>query len=328
MHEAQEDLKKLQTQTVEVGLKDISASQSNTTAPSNSKGKGRETLDSQLGDDTATDGSAVLPGVHVPTTQEAKHFFAKIGETLSSQSGNINASINQNLAAVQKSLSESIASASANPQLQSLNLNKLTRNDINFAQFTDNIQKNLAQAGTLLNIQQAEKLAEDYLRKSEGLLHNAGEFLKDAVKVVPPEEGDVHGVVWDGSDSYAFTTAGDRNESGYRNSYDGARSTSFEVSRSQMRKEGLLRRLRADKELFLVDPGAATESASRRSAFEDFCKSEIEEKGGVESAAFQAMIQAELGQGDKEADALKSTMEDLGTCHCLLPLTDADKLHR
>jgi hypothetical protein len=77
-----------------------------------------------------------------------------------------------------------------------------------------------------------------------------------------------------------------------------------------------------------VDPGAATESASRRSAFEDFCKSEIEEKGGVESEAFQAMIRAELDQEDKEADTLKSTMDDLGMFYCLLPLTDADISHR
>lgn len=316
VQEAQEDLKKLQTQTVEVGLKDISASQSDAEASTSFKGKARETTDNQLVEETASDTSTVLPSVHVPTTKETKDFFAKIGETFSSQSNNINASINHNLATLQRSLSESISSASSNPQIQSLNLNKLTRNDINFAQFTDNIQKNLAQAGTMLNVQQAEKLAEDYLRKSEGLFHNASEFLKDAVKVVPPGEGDAHGVAWDGSDSYAFTTAGDGSDrSAYGSSYDPARSSSFEVSRSQLRKEALLRRLRADKELFLVDPGAETESTSRRSAFEAFWKSEIEQKGGVDSPAFEARIEAELGQGDQEADTLKSTMEDLGKCY-------------
>lgn len=310
VQEAQEDLKKLQTQTVEVGLKDISAPQGDMEIPASSKGKARETQDDQYAPHTGIEASTALPRVHVPSTQETKDFFAKIGETFSSQSNNLNTTINQNLATLQKSLSESIASASANPQIQSLNLNKLTRNDINFAHFAGNLQRNLAQAGTMLNIQQAEKLAEDYLRKSEGLLHNAGEFLKDAVKVVPPE-GDAHGVVWDGSDTYAFTTAGDWSDQN-RMSSDGTRSTSFEASRSQLRKEALLRRLRADRELVLVDPGAETESSSRRSAFATFCESEIEQKGGVKSAAFEDKIEAELRRGDKETDTLRSTLQALG----------------
>ncbi|GHJ88638.1 hypothetical protein NliqN6_5040 [Naganishia liquefaciens] len=309
VQEAQEDLKKLQAQTVEVGLKHTSESETHSSVATTSKGKARESENEHHAEVPELQAGTALPSPHVPSAKETKDFFTKIGETFSSQSNNLNSTINQNLATLQKSLSESIASASAKSQIQSLNLNKLTRNDINFAQFADNIQKNLAQAGTKLNIQQAEKLAEEYLRKSEDLLHNAGEFLKDAVKVVPPES-DGHGVVWDGSDTYAFSTADDwKNPS--RLSSDNARATSFEVSRSQLRKEALLRRLRGDKELFLVDPGAETESSSRRSAFAAFCESEIKQKGGVDGTAFEESIEAELRQGDKETDTLEATLHDL-----------------
>lgn len=299
MQEAQEDLKKLQTQTVELGLKDLSATDSTIL-----KGKGKETGESHLDSGATFAPNTVLPNTHVPSTQDTKDFFAKIGETFSLQSHTINASINQNLSTLQKSLSDSLASASVNPQIQSLNLNKLSRSDINFAQFSSNIQKNLAQAGTKLNIQQAEKIAEEYIR-------NAGEFLKDAVKVVPPDEHAEQGVAWDGSDMYSFSTAGQSAKEAVP--YDIARYGTTEVSRSQLRKEALLRRLRADKDLFLVDPAAETESSLRRAAFKAFYQREIEGKGGADSQAFEEMIQSELNKEGADVESLKSTRDALGT---------------
>ena len=51
--------------------------------------------------------------------------------------------------------------------------------------------------------------AEEYVQKSEELLREAGEFLKDAVKVVPPEsQGGDLGVVWDGSDVWMLPAMG------------------------------------------------------------------------------------------------------------------------
>lgn len=296
MQEAQEDLKKLQTQTVELGLKDLStglASSSSTIG----KGKGKETAEPVAGE-TMRESDTGLPSIPLPSSQNTKDFFTKIGETLSSQGHTINATINQNLATLQKSLGESLASASANPQLQSL-----TRSDVNLAQFSSNIQKNLAQAGTMLNIQQAEKLAEEYFR-------HAGEFLKDAVKVLPPSDDDEGGIVWDGSDMYSFSTAGQNQNDAAP--YDMTRSGSLEVSRSQLRKEALLRRLRADKELFLVDPAAETESASRRAAFSAFYEAEIEGKGGVDGEAFEARIREELDKDGPDVEVLKTTRDALG----------------
>jgi hypothetical protein len=307
VREAQDDLKKLQTQTLEVELRDPAQTSDDT--PVNDKGKGKEILRDGEPPVPTVDASASLANIHVPTTQETKDFFAKIGQTFSTQS----TTINQNLATLQQSLSESLAVASSNPQIQSLKLNKLTRNDINFAEFSANIQKNLAQAGTKLNLQQAEKLAEEYLKKSEGLLHDAGEFLKDAVKVVPPEDSDGQAIAWDGSDMYSFSTAGQTARRVSASSLlQSGRSASTEVSRSQLRKEALLHRLRADKELFLVDPSADTESTSRREAFAHFMETQVGQKGGVEGESLDDMIEAELSLETKDVETLKQTRDELG----------------
>jgi hypothetical protein len=61
-------------------------------------------------------------------------------------------------------------------------------------------QEGVAGSGPI-SLAQAEKLAEEYVHRSEALLKNAGAFLKDAVHVVPGDaSNDMHGVVWDGSD--------------------------------------------------------------------------------------------------------------------------------
>ncbi|KAL1673417.1 hypothetical protein EV122DRAFT_294184 [Schizophyllum commune] len=95
--------------------------------------------------------------------------------------------------------------------------------------------------------------AEEYMHRSEELLREAGDVLKDAVKVLPPEDEGVGmqaGVVWDGSDIWMLpepsTGAG-----------KGKGRASAETQRSvSTRAEALLRRLRSDPEIILHDPEA------------------------------------------------------------------------
>lgn len=64
-----------------------------------------------------------------------------------------------------------------------------------------NIQRIQQEGGVPISLAQAEKLAGEYVHRSEELLKNAGAFLKDAVHVIPAEgSSDARGVVWDGSD--------------------------------------------------------------------------------------------------------------------------------
>jgi hypothetical protein len=204
-------------------------------------------------------------------------------------------------------VTDTISSAAHNPNLDVTQIR---------SSLVQNIQKNLQG----VNLKQAEKLAEEYLKKSEGLLAEAGEFLKDAVKVVPPEEGDGSGIgmAWDGSDMYSFSTSTANNLPADEVIFDqsssflgGTRGASSEVIRAQ-RKDALMRRLRSDKELLLVDPAAEAESLARRESFKAFVEHEIEGRGGVEGDEITKMIWQELGPEAKDAEVLKATRDALG----------------
>lgn len=95
--------------------------------------------------------------------------------------------------------------------------------------------------------------AEEYVHKSEELLREAGEFLKDAVKVIPPEsQGESIGVMWDGSDVWmlpavATPVASERTGGTEHPSVEGTRAVAT-------RAEELLRRLRHDDTVIKADP--------------------------------------------------------------------------
>jgi len=100
--------------------------------------------------------------------------------------------------------------------------------------------------------------AEEYVQKSEELLREAGEFLKDAVKVVPPEsQGESIGVMWDGSDVWmlpavAASVASERTPGA---SPSGGEHPSMEGTRTvATRAEELLRRLRHDDTVIKANP--------------------------------------------------------------------------
>jgi len=100
--------------------------------------------------------------------------------------------------------------------------------------------------------------AEEYVQKSEELLREAGEFLKDAVKVVPPEsQGESIGVMWDGSDVWmlpavAASVASERTPGA---SSSGGKHPSMEGTRTvATRAEELLRRLRHDDTVIKANP--------------------------------------------------------------------------
>jgi hypothetical protein len=87
----------------------------------------------------------------------------------------------------------------------------------------------------------------------------------DAVKVVPPEEQErrVAGMSWDGSDFYAFSTS-------TPSSASQPPRTERKVSGIVLggsRKDALLRRLREDKDLLLVDPESEEEMKERREEY-------------------------------------------------------------
>lgn len=124
--------------------------------------------------------------------------------------------------------------------------------------------------------------AEEYVHKSEELLREAGEFLKDAVKVIPPEsQGESIGVMWDGSDVWmlpavAASVASER-VPGVTTS--GTEHSSVEGTRAvATRAEELLRRLRHDDTVIRADPEG---EGIVKLLFDEWLSDRVEPAGGI-----------------------------------------------
>jgi hypothetical protein len=256
--------------------------------PKVDKGKGKEV---NTGDEKTESGSS---STSLPTAKQTQAFFKNLQSTLATEANQINA----NLGSLQKTLSESIAN---NPSLAQINR-------ANISTLSSTIQQNLEKAGTKINLRQAEKLAED-------LLGEAGSFLKDAVKVVPPEEGSgSYTYSWDGTDVGVYGSGEDGNNNKSTVLFDRASMAGNDLSRSQLRLNALLRRLRTDVELLSQDPSAASETKARQDAFAAFKRDKIEGAGGYEGQDVQKLVWAEMGPeaNDADVEALKKTKDALG----------------
>jgi hypothetical protein len=297
--EAQDELKMLQTQSAsfevrkpDINLGAIGAAIADgvKAEPKVDKGKGKEVI---AGDEKVESGSS---STSLPTAKQTQAFFKNLQSTLATEANQINA----NLGSLQKTLSESIAN---NPSLAQINR-------ANISTLSSTIQQNLEKAGTKINLRQAEKLAED-------LLGEAGSFLKDAVKVVPPEEGSgSYTYSWDGTDVGVYGSAEDGNNNNNKSTvlFDRASMAGNDLSRSQLRLNALLRRLRTDVELLSQDPSSASETKARQDAFAAFKRDKIEGAGGYEGQDVQKLVWAEMGPeaNDADVEALKKTKDALG----------------
>lgn len=172
----------------------------------------------------------------------------------------LTSSTTQLQATLQSTIQSTIASAQANPALS------------NPAQFRDQLAQNLhldaARENLQMSMKQAEKLAEEYMKKGDQLVKDAEKWMGDAVKVVPPEEQEKRaaGMSWDGSDFYSFSTSTPTHTTSGETGTTRQRQVSGVVLGGS-RKDALLRRLREDEDLLLVDPESEAESKERREEY-------------------------------------------------------------
>ncbi|ORY22964.1 hypothetical protein BCR39DRAFT_550279 [Naematelia encephala] len=159
----------------------------------------------------------------------------------------------------QQSLQTTLAAATSNPALS--NPSQLR------AQLAQNLQLSSARQNLQLSVLQAEKLAEEYMRRGDQWIKDAEKWVGDAVKLLPPEGEETRFVGMDGSDFYSFSTSSNPVERGVI--FD-AESRTPRASVAGSRKEALLRRLRGDQELLLVDPEGTDESAERHQQFREW----------------------------------------------------------
>jgi hypothetical protein len=201
------------------------------------------------------------------------------------------------VATVQNNIPESLKHASENIDLQQMRTNLLSE-----------LQR--VQGVTLAQ-------AEEYAHKSEALLREAvkeaGEVLRDAVKVVPPDEAGSSaggsGLMWDGTDMWMlpFDSSESTNTGKEK---EGGRSS--RLAETQMavatRAEALLRRLKTDPSILRHNPEV---EEGVKDQYAKWRESEMDKlDGGVDGAEWQARIDTALK--DVDGQALKQLEELLG----------------
>lgn len=168
--------------------------------------------------------------------------------------------------------------------------------------------------------------AEEYAHRSESLIREAGAFLKDAVKVIPPEYADGEGgsgLAWDGSEVWAMPPSvgsmgpGQRNLSVRWKGKGKEREALMQARAASTRAEMLLRRLKRDPELLKPDPAAEESSKELYTLWLD---AEVRStESGIDGSFWSKKISDSLEDGE-EGITLKETFDSLGRSQFMLLL--------
>ncbi|CAE6416388.1 unnamed protein product [Rhizoctonia solani] len=239
-------------------------------APISIDTKGKE---KEIEDDTATIKSSSPTIETTPAASTGGTFFSRL----------------------QANLPPQFAPASITATLQSQLSTAQAQADALRTSLATNIQRIQQEGNMPITFAQAEKLAGEYVHRSEELLKGAGAFLKDAVHVIPAEGSDsTRGVVWDGSDIWMMPspiapgTPAPETGAGGRPALTHA--------------EALLKRLKSDPEVLRVDPAASSAEAS----YEKYV-------AGIDTsdAQWTARIREVIADTSEDSDALLATKEKL-----------------
>lgn len=163
----------------------------------------------------------------------------------------------------------------------------------------------------------------EFVARSEELLREAGDFLRDAVRVIPPEEEGQQsvGIAWDGTDVWMLPnvgeTAGKGKEREQERPGSGAgRRSGDSIRAGATRAEALLKQLRHDPEVIRVDPEA---DERVREMYATWVKDEVEAKEGeIHAEHWKDAIQKALDDGIDGA-ALARTRDVLSEFDSLPP---------
>ncbi|KAG9014546.1 hypothetical protein FRB95_007227 [Tulasnella sp. JGI-2019a] len=233
-----------------------------------------------------------------PTQPSINSFFSRLQSSLPPQLAA--ESISQTFQTIQKQIQPTVSNASQAAAAQ-----------VDIKSIKTSLTSNFQRIQSNALVQEAEKLAEEYRIKSEAMLKEAGEYLKDAVKVVPPEEasgsGIPSGLTWDGSDMWMFPTPG---WGGAADSSDAKGRPSGEtlMPTRLTRAEAILARLRRDPEILKLNPA---EDATVKERYAKYLEDEITVQGGLQGDVWSARIKAALDANDPEGVALQATYDNL-----------------
>ena len=204
------------------------------------------------------------------------------------------------VATVQNNLPDSLKHASEN---------------IDFSQLGTNLMSEFQRVQGVTRAQ-----AEEYVLKSEVLIRDAmkeaGEALRDAVKVIPPDQaGSNEGLIWDGADMWMLST--DSSDSVGKEGEDATGSMKSAETQSAVatRAEALLRRLKRDPAILRLDPEA---DEGNRDEYRAWLERDVNSKeGGIDGQEWKGKIAAVLEE-PLDGPALKELQDMLGKFLILL----------
>lgn len=151
--------------------------------------------------------------------------------------------------------------------------------------------------------------AEEYVHKSETLLKEAikeaSDVLRDAVKVIPPEESNSSGLVWDGSDMWMLPADPSETSSSSADKGKGKATSQRAVA---TRAEALLKRLKHDSEIIRRDPEIDQGS---KEVYAQWLASDVSSKeGGIDNEEWKDKINSAL-QDPVDGAGLKANEDTL-----------------
>ncbi|WVR03404.1 hypothetical protein IAU60_000395 [Kwoniella sp. DSM 27419] len=260
--QAQADLEYLRTAKVEVVRKDPAEYAAEQEAEKAKKAAAKAAAEEQARSKEKGKGKET-EGAEPSTAATAA---AEAGSSATAFLNRLTSSTTQLQHSLQTTLQSTLAAAANNPTLNNpAALRQQLAENLHLSSARDNLQ---------ISMKQAEKLAEEYLKKSEGLLKDAEKWVEDAVKVVPPDEDQrMVSMGWEGGDMYSFSTSSTKTNAGdvlFDSGAGKSRSASSpmpSLAMASSRKDALLRRLREDKEALLVDPEGEGETDERKAEF-------------------------------------------------------------
>lgn len=152
--------------------------------------------------------------------------------------------------------------------------------------------------------------------RGEDLLRGAGDLLREAVRVIPPENAasgsgsGATGVMWDGMDVWTMPGFSQpetpQSDAARSRSRDSGSRRSGEVKAIGTRKDALLRAVRMNPEILKVDPAGEKSSAD---LFDTWVQTEVEGKeGGIRSEQWKERVEIEL---ESDQSAIKTTLDTL-----------------
>ena len=199
---------------------------------------------------------------------------------------------------------------------------KQASENIDFSQLGTNLMSEFQRVQGVTRAQ-----AEEYVLKSEVLIRDAmkeaGEVLRDAVKVIPPDQaGSNEGLIWDGTDMWtlpADSSDSIAKEEGATGSMRNAEAQSAVATRA----EALLRRLKRDPAILRHDPEA---DDGGRDEYRAWLEGDVNSKEGIDGQEWKGKIAAVLEE-PLDGPALKELRDMLGKFLILLISVQISNIH-